>query len=63
LRDFPGPLLDNISEIPTVLALIGGKQHAYVRGLQDRYGNVVRVSPNKLSFLDPEAWDQIYAFR
>lgn len=60
LSKYPGPWLNAISEIPEALQLITGRQHAYHRKLHDRYGSVVRVSPNELIFSGPKAWDDIY---
>ncbi len=31
--------------------------------MHDRYGRIVRISPNELSFLDPDAWKDIYGHR
>jgi cytochrome P450 len=32
----------------------------FARKLHDRYGDVVRISPDQLSFADPQAWRDIY---
>jgi cytochrome P450 len=32
-----------------------------IQKLHEKYGNVVRVAPNELSFTDPTAWDDIYS--
>ena len=34
-----------------------------VRELHQKYGDVVRVSPDQLSFIDPEAWKEVYGIR
>ncbi|KAF3044587.1 hypothetical protein E8E11_008894 [Didymella keratinophila] len=31
--------------------------------MHERYGPVVRIAPNELSFIDPEAWKDIYSNR
>lgn len=31
--------------------------------LHEKYGDVVRVAPNELSYTDPEAWNDIYGHR
>ena len=31
-----------------------------IKALYDIYGPVVRVAPNELSFITPEAWNDIY---
>ncbi|KAK1752836.1 Cytochrome P450 monooxygenase abl2 [Echria macrotheca] len=63
LRNFPGPITNAVSGLPTVVNLISGGQHAYIKRLHDRYGAVVRIAPNELSFLSPGAWEDIYGFR
>jgi cytochrome P450 len=37
-----------------------GRPIQFVGGLHDRYGPVVRISPDELSFADPQAWRDIY---
>lgn len=32
-----------------------------IKDLHDIYGPVVRIAPNELSFISPEAWDDIYS--
>lgn len=40
--------------------MVGGRQHAYHKRLHEKYGPVVRVSPNELIFCGPDAWTDIY---
>ncbi|KAH7027179.1 cytochrome P450 [Microdochium trichocladiopsis] len=63
LRSVPGPWINSISEAPAAFALITGNQHLYYRSLHDKYGPVVRVSPNELSFISPDAREEIYGLR
>lgn len=63
LRVAPGPWLNSISELPAAIALVTGNQHVYYRSLHERYGPVVRVSPNELSFVSVEAREEIYGLR
>lgn len=63
LRAVPGPWANKVSELPAALALVTGNQHVYYRSLHDKYGPVVRVSPNELSFVRPEAREEIYGLR
>ncbi|KAL2188162.1 cytochrome P450 [Thermothelomyces heterothallicus CBS 203.75] len=63
LRSAPGPWLNSISELPAALALVAGNQHVYYQYLHERYGPVVRVSPNELSFISVEAREEIYGLR
>ncbi|KAI1361350.1 cytochrome P450 [Xylaria arbuscula] len=62
-RAIPGPWLNRISELPAALALLNGDQHLYYKSLHDKYGSVVRVSPNEISFISVEARQEIYGFR
>ncbi|KAK7992983.1 hypothetical protein PG988_001777 [Apiospora saccharicola] len=63
LHAIPGPWLNSVTEIPAALALVKGDQHIYYQSLHERYGPVVRVSPNELSFLSTEAREEIYGLR
>jgi hypothetical protein len=41
---------------------VWGKQFPYeIQRLHAIYGDTVRVAPNKLSFMNPTAWDDIYS--
>jgi len=40
--------------------MVGGSLPHHVKSLHERYGRVVRVAPNELSFTDPAAWRDIY---
>ncbi|KAK7513101.1 isotrichodermin C-15 hydroxylase [Phyllosticta citriasiana] len=64
LRKFPGPKLFAASRIPYAIALSQGKILQVVNDAHERYGEVVRVAPNELSFIAGEtAWQEIYGFR
>jgi len=63
LSHYPGPFLAAVSSIPVSLGLIRGKNHHELKLLHDKYGPVVRVSPNELSFCGPDAYEDIYGFR
>jgi cytochrome P450 len=44
--------------------MLGGTTKENVTQLHDKYGDVVRVSPNEVSFISGEtAWQDIYGFR
>ncbi|KAJ7650724.1 cytochrome P450 [Roridomyces roridus] len=55
LASYPGPVLCKISKLWLAGISLGGKQHVYYRDLHRRYGDVVRVGPNELSFCDKSA--------
>lgn len=63
LRAVPGPWINRLTELPAAWALARGDQHTYYRSLHDRYGPVVRVSPNEVSFVSVEAREEIYGHR
>jgi cytochrome P450 len=63
LAKFPGPTLWRISPIPSIIALLRGRIAFDYKVLHDKYGPVVRVMPNELSFNTAKAWDDIYGHR
>ncbi|KXH50180.1 cytochrome P450 [Colletotrichum simmondsii] len=56
LRNFPGPKLWAASRIPYSLAQVDGKPHKQLLALHDKYGPIVRIAENELSFIYPDAW-------
>jgi cytochrome P450 len=40
-----------------------GKTHRRIAELHEKYGNIVRVGPDELSYILPEAWDEIMGRR
>ena len=60
LSRFPGPRLWAISRIPYVWVLIKGDLTQRTHELHQRYGPIVRLAPNELSFIDGQAWYDIY---
>ncbi|KAH8658201.1 cytochrome P450 [Xylariales sp. PMI_506] len=62
-RNIPGPWINRVSELPATLALVRGDQHIYYRWLHEKYGPVVRVSPDELSFVTVDAREEIYGLR
>ncbi|KAI1326253.1 cytochrome P450 [Xylariaceae sp. FL0255] len=63
LRTIPGPFLNSITELPAALALLRGEQHVYYQSLHDKYGPVVRVSPDEVSFITAAARQEIHGLR
>jgi hypothetical protein len=55
LRYYPGPYLHSISRIPKLLDVASGRCHLKHIALHEKYGPVVRIAPNELSFSSPEA--------
>ena len=50
-----------ISRIPYVWTLAKGNLTQQTEAFHDQYGHVVRIAPNELSFIDGQAWQDIYA--
>ncbi|KAI0195873.1 cytochrome P450 [Astrocystis sublimbata] len=42
---------------------LGGRQPYDILALHEKYGPVVRIAPNELSFSSASSWDDIYGFR
>ncbi|KAJ5242924.1 uncharacterized protein N7469_001251 [Penicillium citrinum] len=61
LAKFPGPTLYAASPFPVAFAQLNGTYHLFTHKAHEQYGNVVRISPNELSFISPAAWNDIYA--
>jgi cytochrome P450 len=63
LKDYPGPRFAAFSRLPYVYAVITGRAHYWTKDIHDRYGDVVRVAPNELSFINGKAWNDVYGHR
>ncbi|CCF33620.1 isotrichodermin C-15 hydroxylase [Colletotrichum higginsianum] len=63
LRKYPGPVLQRASPFVWAWQHAFGYQAFSTQRLHDRYGPVVRISPNHLSFTNVEAWKDIYGFQ
>ncbi|KAL3483005.1 cytochrome P450 [Aspergillus germanicus] len=60
LKDFPGPFLARASLLWRFIHTSTGKIHLSIADLHQKYGPIVRVSPNELSFGSNESWKAIY---
>lgn len=60
LLRFSGPRLWAISRLPYVCALAKGELSQRTHELHQQYGPIVRLAPNELSFIDGQAWHDIY---
>jgi cytochrome P450 len=63
LRKFPGPKLAGASGLYLGYYGLRGQTHTIVEKLHDKYGDVVRTTPNELSFINEAAWKDIYSYR
>ncbi|KAL7626103.1 hypothetical protein AAE478_002873 [Parahypoxylon ruwenzoriense] len=60
LRHIPGPPLWIAFPILRMLGMIRGKAEFQVLAAHEKYGEVIRISPNLVSFINPQAWKDIY---
>ncbi|KAL1967665.1 hypothetical protein VTN77DRAFT_2922 [Rasamsonia byssochlamydoides] len=60
LRKFPGPRLAAVSRLPFLWNSVNGNLIYWIRDLHERYGEVVRIAPDELSYSTGEAWKEIY---
>lgn len=63
LHRYPGPLLYRASFLPLMLKHCQGDSTWYIQDLHRRYGPVVRIEPNLLSYADSQSWLDIYGHR
>ena len=63
LRKFPGPWLAKASVFPFALRVLNGHMDRWTSKLHLRYGDVVRIMPDELSFINPAAWADTYVSR
>lgn len=63
LSRFPGPKSAAATPLPLVKHIIKGDMVPWVMRLHARYGEVVRITPDELSFISPSAWQDIYTTR
>ncbi|OCK74435.1 benzoate 4-monooxygenase cytochrome P450 [Lepidopterella palustris CBS 459.81] len=60
LAGFPGPKFRAVSRLPMAASLAQGKFAHDAKALHQKYGSIVRLAPNQLSFTNPAAWKDIY---
>lgn len=63
MRRYPGPKLWALSRLPYAYACATGHGHLKLLALHKKYGDIVRVAPDELSFSSPDAWKEIYGRR
>ncbi|OQE31460.1 hypothetical protein PENSTE_c001G05277 [Penicillium steckii] len=63
LANFPGPKSYAASSFPVAFAQLNGTYHLFTQKAHEKYGKVVRISPNELSFISSAAWNDIFAKR
>ncbi|KAL3459217.1 cytochrome P450 [Aspergillus heterothallicus] len=60
LSGIPGPRLWASSRLPFVYALIRGTIIHDIQKLHERYGPVIRIAPNEVTFAHPDAYKDIF---
>ncbi|KAH7047586.1 RadP cytochrome P450 epoxidase [Macrophomina phaseolina] len=60
LRHFPGPWFSAATSLPRILGRVRGIEPYHLQWLHDTYGDVVRISPNELSYTTAKAWKDIH---
>ncbi|PVH87312.1 cytochrome P450 [Cadophora sp. DSE1049] len=60
LSKYPGPPLWSITRLPSAYHFAKGKLPYKIAEFHERYGPIVRISPNELIFNLEEAWQDIY---
>nr|AVY05532.1 cytochrome P450 monooxygenase [Nodulisporium sp.] len=60
LRKFPGPLAARATRLWRARKILKGDLPQTVRALHEKYGPVVRIGPDELSFVESQAWKDIY---
>ncbi|KAH8647476.1 cytochrome P450 [Tricladium varicosporioides] len=62
LRSYPGPKLWAFTRLPFTYHKLSGRSSYTLKDLHDKYGEVVRIGPNHLSYNSSTAWENIYGF-
>jgi hypothetical protein len=63
LARFPGPTLAAATILPKLWHQAGGTSIKWINSLHLKYGPIVRVGPDEMSFIDSQAWQDIYGFQ
>ncbi|KAF2183058.1 cytochrome P450 [Zopfia rhizophila CBS 207.26] len=63
LAGYPGPKLAAVTRLPWIRALLTGNIGKYTQDIHQRYGKVVHIAPNELSYITDRAWKDIYSHR
>ncbi|KAG9230932.1 cytochrome P450 monooxygenase-like protein, partial [Amylocarpus encephaloides] len=63
LSKFPGPACRAAFHLPGIWEMWSGWSVQNIYALHEKYGNVVRIAPDALSFNTAPAWKDIYGFQ
>ena len=60
LSRLPGPFLTRITSLPLIYQEFSSNRRLYIHSLHQKYGPVVRIGPNEVSFTSLDALKEIY---
>ncbi|KAL8953132.1 MAG: hypothetical protein Q9222_001015 [Ikaeria aurantiellina] len=63
LAKFPGPKLWAASRLPFIFCMLTGQLVRREREIHEKYGEIVRLAPDEVSFANEQAWTDIYTAR
>ena len=64
LSKFPGPKSRAFSSLPNLLATFMGRDNKEIPALHAKYGPVVRIAPDSLSYVgNAQVWKDVYGFK
>jgi cytochrome P450 len=63
LSKYPGPRLAAATRLWYCYFCTQGDLHNILHKAHQKYGDVVRIAPDELSYTDPHAWNDIYGHR
>jgi hypothetical protein len=63
LRAIPGPWWYAATPFPRLWLYFSGREPWCVKAMYERYGPVVRLAPTEVSFIDEQAWKDIYGYK
>jgi cytochrome P450 len=50
-----------VTRLRYVLSVWSGRLHSDIQKLHQQYGDVVRIAPDEISFVRPDAWQDVYS--
>ncbi|GME64102.1 Cytochrome P450 [Neofusicoccum parvum] len=63
LSKYPGPKYAAATGLASWYIFSSGNGPFWVRRMHEQYGEIVRLGPDQLSFINPQAWKDIYGHR
>ncbi|KAJ5566018.1 Cytochrome P450 [Penicillium sp. DV-2018c] len=63
LASIPGPKANAATALPLFRAILNGTLATDTQKLHEKYGDIVRIAPNEVTFIHPNALKEIYSIR